>query len=112
VNDAPSFIKGADQSVGALDGPQSILGWATGLSPGPANESGQTLSFETSTDDDGAFLITPTISPSGTLTYTPNLLLVTPANVTVSVQIHDNGGTLNGGVDVSALQTFKIAITP
>jgi hypothetical protein len=47
VNDAPSFIRGADQSLGTLDGPQSVSGWATGLCPGPANESGQALSFET-----------------------------------------------------------------
>jgi hypothetical protein len=29
----------------------------------------------------------------------------------VTVQIHDNGGTLNGGVDTSAPQTFNITIT-
>jgi hypothetical protein len=59
VNDVPSFIKAADQSVGTLAG-----------------------------------------------------LLVTPANVTVSVRIHDSGGTLKGGVDTSGFQTFAIAITP
>jgi hypothetical protein len=76
------------------------------------NESGQALSFETLTDDDGAFLFTPSISPNGTRTYTPNLLLLSPANVTVSVRVHDDGGTLNGGVDTSGFQTFAIAITP
>jgi hypothetical protein len=112
VNDAPSFIKGADQSAGPLSGPQSILGWATGLSPGPSNESGQTLSFETSTDDDGAFLITPAINPAGTLTYTPNPLQLLTVAVTVTVRLRDNGGTSNGGVDVSDPQTFTITIGP
>jgi large repetitive protein len=110
VNDAPSFIKGADQSVGSLSGIQTILGWATGLSPGPADESGQTLSFETSTDNDAAFLVTPSISATGTLTYTPSVLLVSPVSVTVSVRVQDTGGTANGGVDVSDFQTFKIDI--
>jgi Bacterial Ig-like domain (group 3)/Bacterial Ig domain len=112
VNDAPSFTKGADQSVGAMAGPQTVSSWATALSAGPPDESGQTLSFETSTDDDGAFQVTPAISADGTLTYTPNPLLLSPASVTVSVHLHDNGGTLNGGIDVSGLQTFIIAITP
>jgi len=30
----------------------------------------------------------------------------------VTVQLHDNGGTANGGVDTSAAQTFTIAVTP
>jgi hypothetical protein len=111
VNDAPSFIEGADQSVGSLSGLQSVSGWANGLSPGPADESGQTLSFETSTDDDGAFLFTPSISAAGTLTYTPNILLLSQATVTVTVRLHDTGGTANGGVDVSPPQTFIITIT-
>ena len=48
--------------------------------------------------------------PTGTLTYTP----AGNANgsATVSVQIHDNGGVLNGGVDTSAVQTFTITVTP
>jgi len=29
----------------------------------------------------------------------------------VTLQLHDNGGTLNGGVDTSASQTFTITIT-
>src|SRR5258708_20156473 len=49
------------------------------------------------------------ISARGTLTYTP----AADANgsATVTVQIHDNGGTANGGVDTSAAQTFTINVT-
>ena len=32
-------------------------------------------------------------------------------SATVTVQIHDNGGTANGGVDTSAAQTFTINVT-
>jgi hypothetical protein len=112
VNDAPSFIKGGDQSVGTLDGPQTVSGWATGLSRGPANESGQTLTFEISNNKDGAFLFPPAIGADGTLTYTPSLLQLTPTTATVQVRVHDNGGTQNGGVDTSAVQTFSIDVTP
>ncbi len=40
VNDAPSFTKGADQTVLEDAGAQSVAGWATSISPGPANEVG------------------------------------------------------------------------
>ena len=39
VNDAPSFTKGADQTVNEDAGAQSVAGWATAISGGPANES-------------------------------------------------------------------------
>ena len=43
VNDAPSFTKGADQTVLEDAGAQTVTGWATAISAGPANESGQTV---------------------------------------------------------------------
>ena len=44
------------------------------------------------------------------------MLTFTPAadatgSATVSMQIHDNGGTANGGNDTSAIQTFTITVT-
>ena len=45
VNDAPSFTRGADQAVLVNAGPQTVAGWATAISAGPANEASQTLSF-------------------------------------------------------------------
>jgi Concanavalin A-like lectin/glucanases superfamily len=54
------------------------------------------------------FSVQPAVSAAGTLTYTP----AGPTGVaTVSVNIHDNGGTANGGSDTSAVQTFTITIT-
>src|SRR5206468_2642502 len=35
VNDAPSFVKGADQTVLEDAGPQTVNGWATAVTPGP-----------------------------------------------------------------------------
>src|SRR5678810_288956 len=43
------------------------------------------------------------------LTYTP--AANANGSATATVQIHDNGGTANGGVDTSASQTFTINVT-
>ena len=41
VNDVPSFTKGANQTKPEDAGAQTVTGWATAISKGPANESGQ-----------------------------------------------------------------------
>ena len=110
VNDAPSFTKGADQTVLEDAGAQTVAGWATALSPGPANEAGQTLNFIVSNNNNGLFSAQPAVAANGTLTYTPAANAT--GSATVTVQIHDNGGVLNGGVDTSAAQTFAITVTP
>jgi len=110
VNDAPSFIKGADQAVLQNAPPQSIAGWATAISSGPASESAQTVAFLVTVDDPLLFAAGPAIMPDGTLTYTP---AVEKAGVaTVTVRLQDNGGTANGGVDTSAPQVFTITVQP
>jgi VCBS repeat-containing protein len=109
VNDVPSFTKGADQSASRLSLTQTVPGWATNISAGPGET--QTLQFQVTTDDDSQFLVGPQISADGTLTYTPNPL-ASGAVVNVTVSLHDNGGTANGGVDASPPQTFTITITP
>ncbi len=108
VNDAPSFVKGADQSANEDGGAQSVANWATAMSAGPADEAGQALNFLVSNDNNALFAAQPAIAGDGTLTYTPS------ANVNgtavVSVRLHDAGGTSNGGVDTSAAQTFTISV--
>jgi len=108
VNDAPSFTKGADQTILWNSGPQTVPGWATGISAGPADESGQNLNFIVSNDNNALFSSPPTADPSGNLTYTtaPNASGV----VTVTVSLHDDGGTNNGGADTSVPQTFTITV--
>lgn len=71
VNDAPSFTKGADQTVGEDAGPQTVNGWATAISAGPPEEVGQALTFLVSNNNNALFSAQPAISPSGTLSYTP-----------------------------------------
>jgi hypothetical protein len=108
VNDAPSFAKGADQTVNEDAGAQSAAGWATGISRGPADESGQTVTFTATNDNNALFSTQPAISSTGTLTYTPAANANGTATVTVTLK--DNGGTANGGLDTSAPQTFTITV--
>src|SRR5207247_1693545 len=90
-------------------GAQTVTPWATNLSAGP-NEAAQTLNFIVSNTNTTLFSAQPAVAANGTLTYT------TAANANgsapVTVQVHDSGGTANGGVDTSAGQTFTITITP
>ena len=107
VNDVPSFTKGADQTVNENDPAQTITSWATNISNGAPDESGQALTFQIIGNTNVAlFSVAPAISANGTLTYTPAPGVSGSATITVSLK--DDGGTSNGGVDTSATQTFVI----
>jgi hypothetical protein len=108
VNDPPSFVKGADQTVNEDSGAQTVTGWATAITSGPVNESSQTVTFTATNDNNALFSVQPAISSTGTLTYTPAANANGVANLSVTVK--DNGGTANGGVDTSAAQTFTITV--
>lgn len=111
LNDVPSFAAGANQRVGVSAGAQTVAGWATALSSGPANEAGQTLTFLISGNSNPSlFSSGPAVSGStGNLTFTP-----APGASGVArlwVRVKDNGGTANGGVDTSPLQVFEITVS-
>jgi hypothetical protein len=108
VNDAPSFAVGPNQTVLSLAGPQTVPGWATGIAAGPADESSQSVTFSVTNDSTGLFAGQPAVAPNGTLTYTPNLLAL--GSATVTVRAVDNGGIASGGSDTSPPQTFTITI--
>ena len=108
VNDAPVFTKGSDQVVRTATGAQTVSNWATGINAGAADETAQTYSFHVSNNNNSMFLVQPSISTNGTLTFTP----LNNGTATVSVYLQDNGGTTNSGVDTSATQTFTIAVYP
>ncbi len=110
VNDAPGFTKGADQTVNEDAVAQSVSNWATNISAGPSNESGQQVSFDVTNNNPTLFSAAPQIAPDGTLTYTPAKDAY--GSATVSVKARDDGGTDNGGVDTSTAQTFTISINP
>ncbi|MFC5469250.1 S-layer homology domain-containing protein [Cohnella suwonensis] len=108
VNDAPSFFGGMDQIVEANASAQSVPGWATGMSAGPASETDQQLTFEAIADRPELFSAQPAISGDGTLSYTPAENASGVAEVTVTLR--DNGGIANGGIDASTEKKFKISI--
>jgi hypothetical protein len=91
-------------------GVQTVTGWATNMSTGPANESSQKLSFVVTTDNNALFAVRPAISPTGTLTYRPAPNKNGTAIVTVTLR--DSGGTQRGGVATSTPQTFTITVNP
>tara|TARA_R110002072_G_scaffold48407_2_gene132194 strand:- start:10807 stop:33357 length:22551 start_codon:yes stop_codon:yes gene_type:complete len=77
VNDAPTFTAGPTVRVQEDRGPYTTQ-WATNISPGPIDESNQSVSFEVSTINaaDTALFTQdgqPAISPDGILTFTPAL---------------------------------------
>ncbi|MEK0188448.1 Calx-beta domain-containing protein, partial [Microcoleus anatoxicus] len=109
VNDAPSFVKGFDRTVNRNAGPQTVTGWATAISPGPANESGQSVNFQVvGNDNTGLFSVAPAIDSLGQLTFTP--APGKTGNATITINLKDSGGIDNSGVDTSPNQTFNINV--
>src|SRR5207253_6852677 len=107
VNDAPSFTKGLNQTVNEDAGPQTVANWATNISPGPADESGQTVTFQVTNNTNAAlFSSAPAISSTGTLSYTA--AANANGSATITIVLKDDGGTANGGIDTSASQSFTI----
>ncbi len=104
VNDTPVFLAGPNQIVLADSGPQTVPNWASAISAGPADETGQAVNLIVTAAQPALFSTQPAVAPDGTLTYTP--AAGAAGNTTVDVQIHDNGG----GSDTSAVQTFTIAL--
>lgn len=110
ANVAPSFTKGPDMEVNEDASAQTQIAWAKDLSAGPASESGQTLNFLLSNDNNMLFISQPAIDAFGTLTFQPSANI--SGTTTVTVVLKDNGGTANGGVDQSIATTFVITVNP
>ena len=108
INSAPSFVKGPDQVLLGNPGARTVSPWATAISPGPASDAGQTVSFTVTNSNAALFTVAPAVSSTGVLTYTiaPNAI----GSAIVTVVAQDNGGVANGGVDTSAAQTFNISV--
>jgi len=108
VNDAPSFTKGTDIYVPNISpGAQAVGGWATAISAGPANESGQVLTFTVTNTNNALFSTQPAVAANGTLTFTPAASKGGVA--TVSVSLTDDA-TAGGPALTSAVQTFTIRV--
>src|SRR6185369_15767344 len=84
VNDAPSFTKGANQTVNEDAGAQTVTYWATGISDGDP-EVTQSLTFNLSNNNNALFSAQPAVSASGTFTYTPAANANGSATVTLTL---------------------------
>jgi hypothetical protein len=110
VNDNPAFTPAGDVTVTALDAVAFSEQWATGIDPGPPNESTQQLDFAitlVNPADADAFLVPPQISDDGTLTFATNPLALTePRVIPLAVVLSDDQGGTAGPVSLS------LTITP
>ncbi len=117
VNTAPSFtVSAANLNLTRTNTQttvQSINNWATAVSPGPASDAAQTLSFTLSPKNASIYTTLPAVAITGTVTRVGNLTFTlngTVGNDTCRVVLRDNGGTANGGTD-STVNTLIIRVS-
>ncbi|MCX7421441.1 MAG: FG-GAP-like repeat-containing protein [Planctomycetia bacterium] len=108
-NVAPSFTKGANVVRPGDGAVQTISGWATNINDGSSDNQALDFLVTIPSANAGLFNVAPAIAANGTLTFTPKPGAT--GTVTVTVRLHDNGGTANGGADLSPAQTFTIQLT-
>ncbi len=110
-NHPPEFTPGTNQTVNEDAGQIIVEEWASDISPGPEYESNQKLIFNLTTDNDALFEVKPAVDPlNGSLTFMPAQNNYGSAFVTITLQ--DDGGTDNGGIDLSPSYLFTITVTP
>lgn len=108
VNDAPAFVAGPDVVALRSGGAVTQPGWATGISAGPVNEAAQQLQFVVTVNTRPAlFSVPPAVAPDGTLSFTPS---GTVGSAAIGLELRDDAGTANGGVDRSTAQFFTIVL--
>ncbi len=125
VNDAPRFIKGANQQINedALDPVdntrlQTVRGWATSISRGPlsaTDEVSQALTFKVVPVPSGllignlAFTAPPAIDPvTGNLTY--ETVPDTNGTRVFRVTLEDDGNGVFPNVNTSTVETLTISV--
>ena len=109
VNDVPSFtgapIRPSSKTPVRSRSPGGPPRSAPALSTRPVRPS----TSSSANNNNALFSVQPAVAANGTLTYTP--AADASGAATVTVQLHDNGGTAGGGADTSAGQTFAITVT-
>ncbi|MGV3658774.1 MAG: choice-of-anchor D domain-containing protein [Prosthecobacter sp.] len=108
ANEAPSFTKGANQSLLAdATTPQSVAGWATALNDGDS-VAVQSFTFNVSNDNNALFTVQPAVSSTGTLTFTPSGV----AGIAIVTVTLTDDASINGTPALTTTaQTFTIVIS-
>ena len=100
----PSFTAGPDQAVGANSGPQTVAPWATRIRAGSSRQMAGGLQFQVTNNSNPAlFRAPPSVSPTGTLSFTPAPGQTGTATVTL---------VLRSGTATSMPRTFHITVGP
>ncbi len=113
VNQPPSFTPGPTINANENSGSFSYSNWATNISPGPASQSGQAVSFSVSVPaaEQSLFSVQPAISASGTLTFTlaPNQL----GTAALTITLTNSGGSSYTPVNATVvnIQAYDVAPT-
>ena len=102
-NQVPSFNAGPDDTTNEDSGAQTVTNWATSISEG-AGDTGQNLNFIVSNDNTGLFAVQPAVADGDVDVHAGGQR---ERSATVTVKLHDDGGTANGGVDTSPTQTSR-----
>ena len=109
VNDAPNFTLATNlvrvQRYGVANVVSNII---ASSSPGPVDESGQTITFPVTVTNASFYSQKPTISAAGVLTYKPSGTASGTNYITVRAQ--DSGGTGLGGTNLSAGALLAIVV--
>ena len=111
VNDAPNFSNLGNQILTGTTAAQAVAGWANTFDFG-TNESEQLVNdfiVSVSSNPNNIFATLPDVANDGTLSFTAN---GNPGTATISVQLMDDGGTANGGIDTSSASSFNITVLP
>ena len=112
VNDAPSITLAGNLTVtnpALADREQAVPNFAIDFNPGPNEGSQSLLNVLVREVQDTARVVRDVdINNAGTLRYTPADSV--RGTAVLGVQVSDNGRTVNGGVDTSRTQTFRIAV--
>ena len=111
VNDEPTFTGGGDPSaVNEDEGLVTVAGWASSISPGPADEAGQVLTFtEVVTSGAALFAVAPSVDEAtGDLTYTPTA--DANGSATVEITLSDSGSGIAPNDNTSATDTITISV--
>ena len=106
INDVPVFTAGPNQTIGEDAGPQTVNGWATGISDGDPET--QALTFNVTNNNNTLFSAQPAITAAGNLSYTP--AANASGSATVTVTLSDDGPGSPPNVNTSGPQTFTILI--